>query len=220
MVRLNGVLQTLNMPPTERLTIRLPPKTAVPSSSLGQMGPHSSQLPTTDSKSSGPSEFGVQPPFSNDEVERDSDESMDEEGELISKLDQWLESDLDSGMGDEDVDDPEWDYEDGETRVKDTTYVFCPAPHRKPILHLFTKHFCQHPVFPECNEGSCSVTEIRKRAVLEMYQFCWQRGLQEVWDTFGPHGMHRAGGNSGHTPHLHICLGGEQRWESKTSGNS
>jgi hypothetical protein len=169
------------MPLTERLTIRLPPKTAVPSSSLGQTGPHSSQLPTTDSESSGPSEFGVQPPFSNDKVERDSDESMGEEGELIGKLDQWLESDLDSGMGDEDVDGPEWDYEDGETRVKDTTYVFCPAPHRKPILYLFTKHFCQHPVIPERNEGSCSATEIRKHAVLEMYQFCWQRGLREVW---------------------------------------
>ena len=61
------------------------------------------------------------------------------------------------------------------------TYVFFPAPHRKPILCLFMKHFCQHPAFSEWNEGPCSATEIHKRAVLEMYQFCQQWGLQEVW---------------------------------------
>ena len=112
---------------------------------------------------------------------------MDDEGELIDQLDRWLDSNPDPpGSGDDsDEDDsendPEWDFEEGETRVKDATYVFCPAPHRKQILHLFTKHFCQHPSFPERNEGSCSTAENRERAVMEMYQFCRQRGLREVW---------------------------------------
>ena len=110
---------------------------------------------------------------------------MDDEGEMIDQFDKWLDSDPDPGSGDEDnsetENDLEWDFEEGETRVKDATYVFCPAPHRKQILHLFTKHFCQHPSFPERNEGSCSTAKIRERAVMEMYQFCWQRGLREVW---------------------------------------
>ena len=115
------------------------------------------------------------------------DGMMDEAGELIDNLDEWLGSDSDAGseLDEADEDDPEWDFEEGESRdtprVKDLTYEFCPAPHRKPILRLFTKHFCQHPAFSERNEGPCSATEIRKRAVLEMYQFCRQRGLREVW---------------------------------------
>ena len=148
---------------------------------------------------------------------------MDDEGELIDQLDRWLDSDPDPGSGDDsDEDDsendPEWDFEEGETRVKDATYVFCPAPHRKQILHLFTKHFCQHPSFPERNEGSCSIAENRERAVMEMYQFCRQRGLREVWgvllelmvfatqmETLGM---------------LNTFLDGEQRWEQKTSGSN
>ena len=141
---------------------------------MDRLSPDPSQLPTTDSDPS---------PSSNEGVEVDLDGMTDEGGELIDKLDEWLGSD--SGAGSEldeaDEDDPEWDFEEGETRVKDLTYVFFPAPHRKPILRLFTKHFCQHPAFSERNEGPCSAMEIRKHAVLEMYQFCRQRGLREVW---------------------------------------
>ena len=161
------------MPPKERLTIRLPPAHMLrtPADQSGQ-----SQLPTTDD---GPSTPNVEPVIPNDDGLQ-----MDDEGELIDQLDKWLDSEPDSGLGDDsedDENDPEWDFEEGETRVKDATYVFCPAPHRKPILHLFTKHFCQHPSFPERNEGSRSAGEIRECAVMEMYQFCWQRGLREAW---------------------------------------
>ena len=154
------------MPPKERLTIRLPP------AHILQMPANQSQLPTTDN---GPTLND--PVIPDDEPQMDSD--SDDEGELIDRLDKWLDSDLDSDLGgaSDDENDPEWDFDEGETRVKDATYVFCPAPHRKQILHLFTKHFCQHPSFPERNEGSCSAAEIRERAVMEMYQFCWQRGL-------------------------------------------
>ena len=138
-----------------------------------------SQLPTTDN---GPPTLDDPPvTFLNDDSER---EMMDDEGELMDQLDQWLahdedpELDSDEDNSDENDRDLEWD---GETRVNDVNYVFCPAPHRKQVLRLFTKHFCQHPSFPERNEGSCSAAEIRERAVMEMYQFCWQRGLREVW---------------------------------------
>ncbi|THV01357.1 hypothetical protein K435DRAFT_565736, partial [Dendrothele bispora CBS 962.96] len=59
---------------------------------------------------------------------------------------------------------------------------FCPAPHRKQLLHLFTRHFCQHPLLPERLEADCWTAEqIRRNAVMEMYNFCFQRGLREVW---------------------------------------
>jgi hypothetical protein len=90
-----------------------------------------------------------------------------EEGELSDEVDKFLDSGLDSGDI-EDGDDPDWAFEDGETRSSDPAYVFCPAPHRKPLLHLFTKHFCQHPVFPEQNDEARNATDIRKHAVMEM----------------------------------------------------
>ncbi|KAH7904127.1 hypothetical protein BJ138DRAFT_980315, partial [Hygrophoropsis aurantiaca] len=58
---------------------------------------------------------------------------------------------------------------------------FCPAPHRKPFFHLFAKHFCQHPAFLDRDGIPRSAPEIRRNAVYEMYQFCHQRGLREVW---------------------------------------
>ncbi|KIO32622.1 hypothetical protein M407DRAFT_44358, partial [Tulasnella calospora MUT 4182] len=43
---------------------------------------------------------------------------------------------------------PDYEFEDGEKRSKDANYTFCPAQHRPPILHIFTKHFVRHPIFP------------------------------------------------------------------------
>ncbi|KAL6303644.1 hypothetical protein BKA93DRAFT_734772, partial [Sparassis latifolia] len=63
----------------------------------------------------------------------------------------------------------------------DPTYVFCPVPHRKALLHLFTKHFCQHPLFIERDGKSHTSEQIRRDAVYEMYLFCQIRGLTEVW---------------------------------------
>ncbi|KAF9554479.1 hypothetical protein CPC08DRAFT_644287, partial [Agrocybe pediades] len=71
-------------------------------------------------------------------------------------------------------------FDDGETPSKDPDYVFCPAAHGKQILHLFTKHFCQHPLFLE-KDGKWTVQQIHNNAVHEMYSFCQARGLREVW---------------------------------------
>ncbi|KAG6824654.1 hypothetical protein H0H92_006195 [Tricholoma furcatifolium] len=77
-------------------------------------------------------------------------------------------------------DGPEWMFDAEETPSNDPKYVFCPAPHRKQLLHLFTKHFCQHPRFAE-RDGKWDTEKIRRNAVYEMYNFCYIRGLREVW---------------------------------------
>ncbi|KAJ7272750.1 hypothetical protein B0H12DRAFT_975909, partial [Mycena haematopus] len=58
---------------------------------------------------------------------------------------------------------------------------FCPAAHRAQLLRLFTRHFCRHPFFPERNGKHSTAEEIRKECVLEMYRFCKERHLREVW---------------------------------------
>ncbi|KAG6826876.1 hypothetical protein H0H92_014080 [Tricholoma furcatifolium] len=77
-------------------------------------------------------------------------------------------------------DGPDWMFDEEETPSNDPKYVFCPAPHRKQLLHLFTKHFCQHPRFAE-RDGEWDAEKIRRNAVYEMYNFCYLRGLREVW---------------------------------------
>jgi hypothetical protein len=76
---------------------------------------------------------------------------------------------------------PDYMVEVGEKTSKDPDYQFCPAAHRKPLLHLFTKHYCQSELFPERLETEWTAESIRRNAVIEMYRFCYQRGLREVW---------------------------------------
>jgi hypothetical protein len=111
----------------------------------------------------------------------DSENSDEEEGGLegglMDEVEKFLDANPDTGDGDDDSE----AWEEGETPPPHPEYVFCPSPHRKPILHLFTKHFCQHPLFPERRGDSLDAAAIRRQAVSEMYQFCYQRGLREVW---------------------------------------
>jgi hypothetical protein len=65
----------------------------------------------------------------------------EEEGDLLEEVDKLL--DKDSAIEQDQEDGLDWMFEAGETKSADTEYVFCPAPHRKPLLRLFTKHFCQ-----------------------------------------------------------------------------
>ncbi|KAF5343906.1 hypothetical protein D9758_012133 [Tetrapyrgos nigripes] len=82
------------------------------------------------------------------------------------------DNDTDSELG------PDWMFGDDEKPSSDPKYVFCPAPHRKQLLHLFTRHFCQHPLLPERLETQPQDSnQIRRNAVMEMYTFCFQRGL-------------------------------------------
>ncbi|KAK0494167.1 hypothetical protein EDD18DRAFT_1077894, partial [Armillaria luteobubalina] len=72
-------------------------------------------------------------------------------------------------------------FEEGELSAKDPNYVFCPAAHRKQLLHLFTKHFCTHTLFPGRDGVNRTSSKIECDAVYEMYTFCTCHGLTEVW---------------------------------------
>lgn len=115
------------------------------------------------------------------------DDSSDEGGESNAEDDEKCNSGLLKKVSDLDEEEesengPDWMFEEGETSSKDPEYVFCPAPHRKQLLCLFTKHFCQHPLFKErLDTTTWSKEKIRHNAVYKMYKFCHTRGLREVW---------------------------------------
>jgi len=115
-----------------------------------------------------------------EDVELDSDaedgekhDSDGEEGELVSRVDRFYKININEK---DSKDGPDWMFNEDETTSKDPEYVFCPAPHRKQILHLFTKHFCQHPLFAE-KDGKWTKEQICNNAVYEMYSFCCNCGL-------------------------------------------
>ncbi|KAK6988241.1 SWIM-type domain-containing protein [Favolaschia claudopus] len=60
-------------------------------------------------------------------------------------------------------------------------YIFCPSPHRRQLLRLFIRHSCEHPLLSDRRGTSRTAKQIRDDAVRDMYLFCFQRGLREVW---------------------------------------
>jgi len=62
-----------------------------------------------------------------------------------------------------------------------TRYEFCPLPHHLSILHLLVKHFCQHPLLPECHGQTCTTQQIHHDSVYESYLHCQNNGVHEVW---------------------------------------
>ena len=60
-------------------------------------------------------------------------------------------------------------------------YEFCPLPHCPPILHLLTKHFCQHLLLPECHGQPQTPYLIHCDSVNEAYLYCKNSHLCEVW---------------------------------------
>ena len=63
----------------------------------------------------------------------------------------------------------------------DTNYIFCPEPHRRQILKLFTHHLCRHPFFPTPSGSYQTKEEIQWATVYQMYTFCCECGLTEAW---------------------------------------
>ena len=91
-----------------------------------------------------------------DEEEDNMDGEDEDESHLIKQVNKLMnENEQDSEDG------PDYMFDTDETVSPDPNYVFCPATHRKQILHLFTKHFCQHPIFIECHEESLDAKIIR-----------------------------------------------------------
>ena len=137
-------------------------------------------MPTTEIASQIDTLSPVNTTTTSNDLENPENSDEEEGGGLMEEVDKFLDTNPDTGDGDDDSEAAEA-WEEGETSPPHPEYDFCPFPHRKPILHLFTKHFCQHPLFSERHGGSLDAAAIRRQAVSEMYQFFYQRGLQEVW---------------------------------------
>ncbi|KAG6818800.1 hypothetical protein H0H93_001521 [Arthromyces matolae] len=108
----------------------------------------------------------------------DNEECDDIDDDLIEEVNRYYEKSGGDEMEEEDG--PDFMFDKGELTSKDPAYVFCPAVHRKQLLHMFASHFCQHPLLPE-RDGKWSKETIRREAVWEIYDFCKRRGLREVW---------------------------------------
>lgn len=161
-VRLDGQLQPIAAPEQPRLTIKIP----APSKAASAPENGLDELDEGEDGEEGGARGG-----------RDDRQAWqkDTTGEIQQRVEEEINADA---TDTEDVND--YDVEPDEKTSKDPNYVFCPACHRKELLRLLTKHFCQHPLLPE-PDGIRTSEEIRTAAVREMYLFCHQRGLAEVW---------------------------------------
>jgi hypothetical protein len=69
--------------------------------------------------------------------------------------------------------------DEDEGEEKQTWRTFCPAAYRVPIVAMLEKHYCAHPLLSGYVHPSAE--GIRCWAVLQMYKFCFEHGLREVW---------------------------------------
>ena len=79
-----------------------------------------------------------------------------EDGDPLDKVDQFLK---DNDTADQEGA-PDWEFEEGKYKSKDPNYIFCPIPLHKPLLHLFTKHFCQHPILHAYQSIGCQILHL------------------------------------------------------------
>jgi hypothetical protein len=59
------------------------------------------------------------------------------------------------------------------------SHVFCPSSHRPKITEMLERHFCAHPLIP--GYSAPTPAGIREWAVRQMYTFCVENDLREVW---------------------------------------
>ncbi|KAJ7642146.1 hypothetical protein FB45DRAFT_365933 [Roridomyces roridus] len=79
----------------------------------------------------------------------------------------------------EDVSDGDDSSGEEEDKEKETRRTFCPAEYRDHIVKMMEKHYCAHPLLP--GYAHPSPEGIRRWAVLQMYKFCVEHDLREVW---------------------------------------
>lgn len=174
-IRLDGILQTVAVPPPERLTIRVRPLHSRNVNASDSISTQDSDFPNRVIDANTPGQLHEEPST----LTSNEDEFLGT-GDVLNQLEKWMSQD--GNKDEEDSEDaPEWHFEEQEVRSSDPDYVFCPAPHRHQLLQMFTKHFCMHPAFPEEKVGFMTAKEIRDEAVWAMYRFCRQRELREVW---------------------------------------
>lgn len=69
--------------------------------------------------------------------------------------------------------------EEGKEGTNQTKRTFCPTRFRDPIINMMERHFCAHPLLP--GSAHPSAEGIKRWAVTQMYKFCVEHGLREVW---------------------------------------
>ncbi|KAJ7336982.1 hypothetical protein DFH08DRAFT_656040, partial [Mycena albidolilacea] len=69
--------------------------------------------------------------------------------------------------------------DEGEKEENKTRHTFCPASYHDPIINMVEKHYCAHPLLP--GYAHLSPKGIKCWAVLQMYKFCVEHNLREVW---------------------------------------
>ncbi|KAF7368182.1 SWIM-type domain-containing protein [Mycena venus] len=68
--------------------------------------------------------------------------------------------------------------EEGKEETK-TRRTFCPASYRESIINMMERHYCAHPLLSGSAHPSLEGT--KRWAVTQMYKFCVEHGLREVW---------------------------------------
>jgi hypothetical protein len=61
----------------------------------------------------------------------------------------------------------------------DTMRTFCSVEHRQPIINMIERHYCAHPLIP--GYSSPTPAGIREWAVKQIYSYCIEHDLREVW---------------------------------------
>ncbi|KAJ6607050.1 hypothetical protein B0H10DRAFT_2073246 [Mycena sp. CBHHK59/15] len=69
--------------------------------------------------------------------------------------------------------------EEEDEEDKPARRTFCPAVYRDRIVAMMEKHFCAHPLLP--GYAMPTAEGIKRWAVSQIYQFCVEHGLREVW---------------------------------------
>jgi hypothetical protein len=77
------------------------------------------------------------------------------------------------------VPDRESDSSDGEENEMQKRRTFCPEEFRTAIVDMMEKHYCAHPLIP--GYAVPTPSGIKEWAVRQIYQFCVQNDLREVW---------------------------------------
>ncbi|KIM76280.1 hypothetical protein PILCRDRAFT_77964 [Piloderma croceum F 1598] len=61
----------------------------------------------------------------------------------------------------------------------DSKCTFCPVEHRQPIIKMLENCYCAYPLIP--GYSSLTLEGIREWAVKQMYNYCVDHDLREVW---------------------------------------
>ena len=71
------------------------------------------------------------------------------------------------------------DEDDGSEAEARGRHTFCPVLYQETVLNMMERHYCAHPIIP--GYAAPDAIAIKRWAVKQMYQFCVQYELPELW---------------------------------------